>query len=127
MKLQKLAHVVVVLVFAVVGVSSLLAAAGFAWHLRTIKGPYFQTEMDLLEGIALLVAAVGLYRHDVRVRKFAVVLAALYVLACGIGLVAVPGIVSGSWFLVWLLVLLWLLSATARAQFAAGKAEAKTA
>jgi len=123
MKLQKLFHIVVVLVFALDGVSSLLAAAGFAWHLRTIKGPYFQSEMDLLEGIVLLLVAVGLYRHDARARKLAIVVAALYTLAFGMVLIAVPGVALGSW----LLVLLWLLSGTTRAQFIAGKAQAKTA
>src|SRR5208337_1233365 len=123
MKLQKLFHIVVVLVFALDGVSSLLAAAGFAWHLRTIKGPYFQSEMDLLEGIVLLLVAVGLYRHDARARKLAIVVAALYTLAFGMVLIAVPGVALGSW----LLVLLWFLSGTTRAQFIAGKAQAKTA
>jgi hypothetical protein len=120
-------HIFVASMFVLAGVSALLDAIGSAWHLRTVTGPYFHMELDILEGILFLGVAVGVFRFESRVRIFATVLAGLNTLALGIAVMTAPGILAGVWFLAWMLVLVWLLSSTARAQFHVGSGSQTTA
>ena len=124
--MQKLLHILVVSIFALAGISSLLNALGFAWNLRTIAGPYFRSELSLIEGIAFLLAAAGIYRFDPRVRVFAMILAGLTLLAMSAGLLVAPGPVAILWSIVWLLVFAWLFSSSVRAQFVVAKVQSKT-
>jgi hypothetical protein len=127
MDLRKLIHIVVVSIFALAGISSMLNSLRFAWKLRAITGPYFRSELDLLQGIAFLLAAAGIYRFDPRVRIFALLLAGWTLFGVSAGLLIAPGPITILWFLVWLWVLAWLLSSPVRAQFVALKVESKTA
>jgi len=120
-------HIFVASMFALAGVSALLDGLGSAWHLRTVTGPYFHTELDILEGILFLGVAVGVFRFESRVRIFAIILAGLNTLALGFAMTTAPGLLAGVWFLAWLLVLVWLLSGTTRMRFVTGKAQAKSA
>jgi hypothetical protein len=125
--LRKIVHGFVALMFALAGVSAFLDVMGSAWHLRTVTGAYFRTELDILEGILFLGVAVGIYRFESRVRIFATILAGLNTLALGIAMITAPGILAGVWFLVWLLVFGWLLSPTVRGQFHFSKVSKTTA
>jgi hypothetical protein len=120
-------HIFVVSMFALAGVSALLDAMGSAWHLRTVTGPYFHVELDILEGILFLGVAFGVFRFESRVRVFAIVLAGLNTLALGIVAMTAPGLLAGVWFLAWTLVLLWLFYPTVRAKFVVGKHDQKMA
>jgi hypothetical protein len=105
----------------------MLDALGFAWHLKTITGPYFRSELDLVEGIAFLLAAAGLYRFDPRVRIFAIFLTAINLFGLLAALFITPGLVVLLWLSAWLFVLFWLLSSSVRGQFLAARIESKAA
>ena len=125
--LQKTLHILVVSIFGLTGIPFLLNALGFAWNIRTIAGPYFRSELDILEGIAFLLAAAVLYRFDPRVRAFAMVFAGWTLFTMGAALFVAPGLMAVLWLAVWLFVLLWLFSSQARARFVAAKVQSKAA
>lgn len=127
--LQKVLHILVVLFFALVGIWSVLDGLGFAIGLKVVVKPdrFFQSEMDILFGIACLLAAAGLYRFDRRVRVFAILLTSFMLFVIGMTAILIPGIVMFAWLGLSLLVLIWLLLPTVRAQFAATRRQQKTA
>jgi hypothetical protein len=125
--LQKTLHIGVVLMFAVAGGGSLLDGLRYVWHPWEVPVRYFRPELDILEGILFIAVAFGLLRFDSRVRILAIFITGLFELALGASMVIAPGVVPGVWFLGWLLVLAWLFSGTARAQFHVGKPSQTTA
>ncbi len=125
--MSKLRHITVVAVFGLTGISFMLDALRVYPRLNTISGPYFNTQLDILEGIAFLIAAFGLYRFDLRSRYFAMFLAAFSLLVGALALLFVPGVVTLLWTAAWLLVLWWLLSPSVQNRFVAATARSRTA
>ncbi len=112
-----------------VGIGLVLDGLGFAMGLKVPVKPdrFFRSEMDILFGIACLLAAAGLYRFDRRVRVFAILLASFMFLATGMAAIVDPGIVTFAWLGVSLLAFIWLLLPTVKARFAATRQQQKTA
>ena len=125
--MSRLRHITVVAVFGLTGISFMLDALRVYPRLNTISGPYFNTQLDILEGIAFLIAAFGLYRFDPRSRYFAMFLAAFSLLVGALALLFVPGVVTLLWTAAWLLVLWWLLSPSVQNRFVAATARSRTA
>jgi len=126
--LQKIIHLCVVSVFALVGVLNLLDGVGyvrFPWMAPRVN--YHGIGMTVLWGILLLGVALGVYRLSSRVRIIAIVIAVLSVSVYGAFVVVAPGVVPAALLLVWLLVLAWLFYQTVRAKFVAGKHDQKMA
>jgi hypothetical protein len=73
--------------------------------------------MDILEGIAFLLAASGIYHLNSKSRYFALVLTSLCIFVGAMGLLAVLQVTTFLWLAVWLLVLWWLLLPSVRTQF----------
>jgi hypothetical protein len=121
----------VVSLFVVTGVSFVLNALHFAFRIAAISGPYFSTQLDILGAVAFFLTAAGLYRFDPRARGFAIFLAVCIILASALGGIEAFGSIAflwlSLWFLGWLAALCWLLSSSARAQFAVEKAHPRTA
>jgi hypothetical protein len=133
--LRKITPIVVVLLFALAGASSLWS--GVTSISKGIKADWpgdrddiYSGLVDLAFGTALISVAYGLHRRDYRVRTLAIILTGLGLvrtLVAAIALTVVPRIpnLSGLWFVLFvfalfaseLFVLVWLLLPSVRKQF----------
>jgi hypothetical protein len=131
--LQKAFHIAVVSIFGLAAALSIFDGFSQAWHIGTVTGPYFPSEMSVLNGVALFLACVGAYRFDRRVRPFAIILAALEWVSFAAVVLEMPRLtflLTASWITwlaIWSLVLCWLWSPEVRRQFAATAGEAEVA
>jgi hypothetical protein len=128
MALQKIVHLCVVSVFGLVGALNLWYRVGYVrrpWMAPPVR--HYSGELTVVLGFLLFGVAYGIFRYNSRARILAIFLAAISVLAYGWSMVVAPGVEPVGWFLAWLLVSVWLLSARTRMRFVTGKAEAKSA
>lgn len=125
--MNRIRHIAVVSMFGLTGLSFMLDALRAYPRLNTVSGPYFNKELDFLEGVAFLLAAFGLFRFDPRSRYFSMFLAAFSLFVGALALLFVPGIVTLVWTAAWLLALWWLLSPSVRNQFVASATRSRTA
>ena len=125
--MQKVIHLCVVSVFALVGVLNVLDGVRYTLRPWTIPVRYLRGDVVILEGVLLLAVAFGIYRYSSRVKILAIFLAAICVLTYGWSIVVAPGVEPAGWLLAWLFVLVWLLSGTTRMRFVTGKAQARSA
>ncbi len=131
--MARIVHIAVVLFLTLNGLSSIASAFHSAWHLRTVGGPYFDSNFDLLWGILWLLAGVGVYRFDRRARILAMALMGLSCLALLGPFILDPAFAMGMWKQIgiamgpMLAVLCWLFSPGVRARFVAANESAKVA
>jgi hypothetical protein len=130
--LRKIAHILVVLFFALVGAAALWGS--FVFLFRGIRATWpgdreslYRGYFELAFGAAYLSAAYGLYRRNYRVRVFATVLSGLVLLGSLMSVVLFPGILSFSSLGLALFVFIWLLLPSVRAQFLEAEERTKTA
>jgi hypothetical protein len=115
--LDRLRHIAVVSVFGLFGISLMVDAVRPYPRMSTLSSPYEGIELDILEGIAFLLSAYGIYRFNSKLRYFALLLTAVSICLGAMSLLAVPQITTLFWLAGWLLVLWWFLSPSVRNQF----------
>lgn len=96
---------------------AILDAFRLAWHAGTISGPYLGSALDLLQGVAFLLAAFGVYRFDSRVQVFAVFLTVLVLLAFGVAVIFVRAAWIFGYLAACLCTLIWSPSSAVKARF----------
>ncbi len=124
--LRKVIHLCVVSIFALAGADNVRHGVGYIRRPWTIPVRYHSGEVAVLEGLLFLAVAFGIFRFDSRARIVAIFIAGLFVLLGGAEMFVAPGIGPGGSLLVGLLVLVWLLFPTVRAQFVGGSGHQKT-
>jgi hypothetical protein len=126
----RIVHIAVVLFLALNGLSSIASAFHSAWRLRTVGGPYFNSDVDFLWGILWLLAGIGVYRFEGRARVLATALMGFSCAALLGPFVLDPAFAMGMWKQIAiamgpvLAVLWWLFSPGVRARFAVAKESA---
>lgn len=102
--------------FAVTGMACLLNGFGRARQVGIAGGRYFETEIDILDGIAFLSTAAGLYRFDRRARILAIFLTGVNLIVLAAAFRFEPVVIM--WLAVWLVVLFCFVSPSVQAEFA---------
>lgn len=122
--LQKVLHLAVVSLFALVGAENLVhgfAYIRYPWTAPRVTINYYPGETSILTGILFLLVAQGIFRSQTWARVTAIVIAGLCAAVMAVVLVKEPSVPAVLMIFVFSLILVWLLLPTVRMKFHIGK------